>query len=582
MGSSLNTLNTLFFIALSVLSITAILNRFVFPRVIPQQKNRIGNKKEQQRQKHWTGFQKDDFVLSTRAYNIILISIIVIGVVIRVWRFGAVPGGFNQDGAMAAVDGKALADYGTDRFGTWLPAHLYAWGYGQMSSLLSYLIAVFVKIFGLSPITARLPQLLASLMGGVFFFLFVKDVFGKGAGLIAAAFVAIDPWHLLQSRWALDCNLLPHFFMGGLYFLHKGLVGKKKFVYISMIFFGLCMYCYGITIYTIPAFLAAAAVYYIIKKRLDIKTVAISVGVYLLIAWPFLLTMMVNFFKWDTIKLPFVTIQCFSDSVRSNDILLFSDQFITQLGSNFRSLMNTTFLQKKDLPWNDIAGFGTTFLCSMPLFIAGIAGIISVKSDGVKSLAVFAILTGVWAGLLTNNVNVNRINIIYYGVMMFEAVGIYFVITELKYSKWAMAAIYAVLGIMLVSTYFTSYADEIGRYFYYGFGDALAEAEDSGAERIYVTADAQGKGYRGTSEIITMFYDKTDAKYFQGKTNVNNGRECWPYDQRFIYESMSAELAQRTENEDAAYVIMDSDRSFFDESEYMINEHGNFCSVVKR
>ena len=579
MDSSLHTLNTLFFIILSVLSIAAVLNRFVFPRVIPQPEAMVGKKKQP---KKWAGFPKDAFELSPKVYNIILIAIIVIGVAIRIWKFGGIPGGFNQDGAMAAVDGKALADYGTDRFGTWLPAHLYAWAYGQMSSLLSYLIAIIVKIFGLSTVTARLPQLLASLMGGAFFYLFIKDAFGKGAGLIAAAFVAIDPWHLLQSRWALDCNLLPHFFMGGLYFLHKGLVGKKKFVYISMIFYGLCMYCYGITIYTIPAFLAAAAVYYIVKKRLDIKTVVISVGVYLLIAWPFLLTMAVNFFKWDTIKLPFVTIQYFKDSIRSNDILLFSDQFMTQLGSNFRSLMNTTFLQKKDLPWNDITGFGTTFLCSMPLFIAGIAGIRSVKSDGVKSLAVFAILTGVWVGLLTNNVNVNRINIIYYGIMMFEVIGIYFVITELKYSKWAMATVYVILGILLVSTYFTSYADEIGGCFYYGFGDALAEAEDSGAERIYVTADAQGKGYRGTSEIITMFYDKTDAKYFQGKTNMNNGRECWPYDQRFIYESMSDELAQRTENEDAAYVIMNTDKAFFDEREYVINEHGNFCSVVKR
>ena len=48
--------------------------------------------------------------------------------------------GLEIDGAMAAVDAKALAYYGTDRFGMKYPVHLTAWGFGQMSALLSYLM----------------------------------------------------------------------------------------------------------------------------------------------------------------------------------------------------------------------------------------------------------------------------------------------------------------------------------------------------------------------------------------------------------------------------------------------------------
>lgn len=577
----INSLNLFFLIILSVLAAAAVINSFFF-KAEPEKK-RKGAKKGKAPGKGFCGFKRDLSEPDTKVYYIILIAVVIIGVGIRVWKFGSIPGGFNQDGAMAAVDGKALADYGTDRFGTWLPAHLYAWGYGQMSSLLSYLAAIFIKLFGLSPVTARLPLLFASLMGGTFFYLFVKDLFGKKAGLIAAVFVALNPWQLVQSRWALDCNLLPHFFMGGLYFLNKGLSSKKRYIYISMIFFGLCMYCYGIAIYTIPAFLAAAAVYYIVKKRLKITELLIATGVYLLIAWPFLLTMAVNFFKWDTISLPFVTIQYFPDSVRSGDILFFSDNFGAQLMSNIQSLLNTTLLQKKDLPWNDIEGFGTMFLCSMPLVIAGFIGFFRLKSEGFKSLALFALLTGIWAGLLTNNVNVNRINIIYYGIMLFAVIGIYFIITELKHSQWIVMGIYSVLGVMLISAYFTSYADEIGRYFYYGFGDALIAAEESGAQRIYVTADAQGKGYRGTSEILTLFYDKTDSKYFRGETNENNGNTYWPYNQRFIYDSMSEELVSRTRDEDAAYVILNSDKLLFDGYGYEITDYGNaFSTVIKR
>lgn len=575
MQNSLTVLNNIFYIAVIATAAFAVINfllRFY-------NKTPLANAKGGSQIKC---FNPTEFKLNDKVYYILLAIIVVIGLSIRIWQFGSVPGGFNQDGAMAAVDGKAIADYGTDRFGTWMPAHLYAWGYGQMSSLLSYLIAIFVKLFGLNPIIARLPQLIASAAGGAFFYLFMRDIFGKGAGLIAAAFVAINPWHLVQSRWALDCNLLPHFFMGGLYFLNLGLTKRKRYMYISMIFFALCMYCYGITIYTIPVFLAAACIYYLIKKRITWKDALISIAVYLLIAWPFLLTMTVNFFKWDTIKLPFVTIQYFSGSVRSSDILLFSAEPMKQLALNFKSLLNTTVLQKKDLPWNDIQGFGTMFLCSIPFMIVGCIELFRVKTKGAKSLVVFALLTGIWAGLLTNGVNVNRVNIVYYGIMMFIVLGIYFTIREIKYLKWSNLCIYAVLGVMLVTTYFGSYADMIKGQFYYGFGDALIAAKSTGAEKIYVTADAQGKGYWNVSEILTMFYDQTDAEYFQGKKDEQHGENLLPYKQRFTYVSMSQSVVNNSQSQNAAYVILKSDEQYFDKSIYDIVRYGNFCAVMRK
>ena len=108
-----------------------------------------------------------------------LAIVLIVGVSIRVWQFGIIPGGINQDGAMAAVDGKALAEYGTDRFGTWLPAHLYAWGYGQMSSLLSYLIMISVKLFGFSTASIRLPQLIMSILGGYSYSFLLKIISAK-------------------------------------------------------------------------------------------------------------------------------------------------------------------------------------------------------------------------------------------------------------------------------------------------------------------------------------------------------------------------------------------------------------------
>ncbi len=50
-----------------------------------------------------------------------------------------------------------------------------------------------------------------------------------------------------------------------------------------------------------------------------------------------------------------------------------------------------------------------------------------------------------------------------------------------------------------------------------GLGMLCQRRKQADTEKIYVTADAQGKGYSQVSEILTLFYDETDAEYFQGK-----------------------------------------------------------------
>ena len=176
----------------------------------------------------------------TGRYRLLLLLAALLAVAVRVYRFGGVPEGFNQDGAMAAIDAKALADYGTDHYGMRWPVHLTAWGYGQMSALLSYLMAPCIKLFGFHAVSLRLPQLLVSLLGLAALYLFCREAFGKGPALAVLFFAAIDPWHIMQSRWALDCNLYPHFFLFGLYFLHKSLSGRKRlWLCFSMGLFGL-------------------------------------------------------------------------------------------------------------------------------------------------------------------------------------------------------------------------------------------------------------------------------------------------------------------------------------------------------
>ena len=150
-------------------------------------------------------------------------GILLAAVAIRLAGFGAIPAGINQDEAMAAVDAWALSKYGTDRFGMFLPAHFEAWGYGQMSVLLSYCMIPFLKVLGFGTVAVRLPQLLASCGSMILMYLVGRKLFSERFALLVMGLVAINPWHFMQSRWSLDCNLFPHVFLLAFYLLLLGL-----------------------------------------------------------------------------------------------------------------------------------------------------------------------------------------------------------------------------------------------------------------------------------------------------------------------------------------------------------------------
>ena len=52
--------------------------------------------------------------LSEKTYILLFWAIMVIGISARVWRFGSVPGGLNQDEAFAGYEAWSLLHYGID------------------------------------------------------------------------------------------------------------------------------------------------------------------------------------------------------------------------------------------------------------------------------------------------------------------------------------------------------------------------------------------------------------------------------------------------------------------------------------
>ncbi|MCD7750195.1 MAG: glycosyltransferase family 39 protein [Lachnospiraceae bacterium] len=519
---------------------------------------------------------------SSKAYELALFLIICIALFIRLYRFAQVPGGMNQDSAMAAVDAKALAEYGTDRFGMRYPVHLTAWGTSQMSSLLSYLMIPFIKLLGFSVFSVSLPQLLASLLGLLFLYLLIRDVFGKDAALVVLFFGAICPWHILQSRWPLDCNLFPHFLIAAVYFLYLSVrkeAVRIRYLFLSMFLFGLSMYCYGVSIYTVPLFLLGACIYLLCIKKVTFRDVCLAFLAYMLIAWPFIACMAINFLKINTITTPFFTIPYFADSVRASDILFFSENIGVQLLANIRSLLTATVLQGSDLLWNNMEIFGSMYLFSMPFAFTGLFALLRYRRKNTGAvLIVLFLMVGIWCGLITNNVNINRVNIIYYPIMILVGIGIYVSVFLLPgcLIQCVTGMIYTAAFAHLAIVYFTTYAVAVGQTFYEDFAAALLSIKDEKYTCYYITADTQSEGTAEVSEILTMFWLEIDAQYYQG---ITLSEDDMLYSEKYIYESMENITIDPDEN--AVYIVCEDDLQYFDMDVYLFEQYGSYYVVKK-
>ncbi len=538
-----------------------------------------------------------DFLLK-HADSLWLISILLIAFVVRAWDFGFIPGGINQDEAMGAVDAKALADYGTDRYGMRYPVHFTAWTYGQMSVLLSYLMIPFIKIGGLTEITTRLPILIVSLCGLLALYGFIKNSFDRTTGLVVLFLAAINPWHIMQSRWALDCNGFPHFFMIGCYFL--GIAHKRNlYLHLSMISFALCLYSYGVAFVVVPIFLPILAAYGLVRKLFSVKQIIGGAATYLLFSWPISMVMIINFLRIPTISTPLFTIPFFEGSVRSQDILFFSPDVWGQIKINIDCFMKAV-LQHPDLLWNATDDYGTFYLFSLPLVILGLS--ITFKkafqrennsADGNTKppmhlsyiIIILGLLVCIWTGIVIATVNVNRINIIYYFFILLAGVGLAQVLKQFKPLFIHLVSIYSLFFCLFCHHFFVVWPQQIGPVFFVGLGQALSDAAKIDTPRYYIS---RSNSY---SEILTMFHHQIDSKYYLGErfmathkmpssaTVAGNKYES-TYNERYVFFDPNTHHVDI--NEPAVYVIENYEKPLFNLSNYEITDYRDFSLLVPK
>lgn len=507
-------------------------------------------------------------------YNLLVIILFFVAFLVRLYDFSSTPLGFNQDEAMAAVDANALALYGTDHYGMSFPVCLTAWDYTQISILQPILMIPFIKILGLTIFAVRLPILIISFISIFVIFDFTKKVFNKYMALVVLFFVTINPWHISLSHLALESSLFPSFILFSIYFLYKGILEKKVFIYISMVFFGFTMYSYGLAYFTVPCLLILLCTFFLYDKKITNIQAIISVCVYLLVSWPIYAMMFINYFKLPSINILFFTIPAFPNTIMVDNLLIFSDNIPKQFFYNIYSMIKTFFSQKQN--WSFVSEIGPLYLFTIPIILIGMFEFFKnykFNKTG-KTILLSLFITGFFTGCMIEITNINILNIFFIPIIIFCVLGLYKIIfyTNNKYIAYMPLSFYLISFCFFISVYFTVYKDDLDYHFYGGFKESVNFAQSTNKNKLYITTHTQYEGSYQVSEILTLFYCNVDPLYFQGKTVMQDlaTNTFFKYNERYIYTNYSKKNID-LKNYDGVYVFnYENEGDVFPEEYYEI------------
>ena len=138
----------------------------------------------------------------------VLLAVIVLSAtLLRLVNLDQSPPGLNQDEAANAWNAYCLLKTGTDQVGTSWPIFYMRGLGGNRTTLYAYLLLPFQALGGLNIYTTRLPAVIGGVLTVLLIYFVGKRLFDKQIGLLAATFLALNPWHIQQSRWGHEAAL---------------------------------------------------------------------------------------------------------------------------------------------------------------------------------------------------------------------------------------------------------------------------------------------------------------------------------------------------------------------------------------
>ena len=434
-----------------------------------------------------------------RGENIAAAALLAFALLLRLLFIGSLPAGLNQDEASAGYDAWALLNYGIDRCGNALPVLLESWGSGQ-NALLSYLAMPFIALFGLSAVTLRLPMALVNTASLAALWRTARRAGGPRQGLWALGFLAVCPWHVMASRWALESNLLPAMLMFGVFFAARS-EERPRALLGAGASFGLALYAYGTAFFILPPLLIFCV--WRLRKSLRAAPFAAGLAIFAALAAPIALCQLRNALGLGETSLLGFTLPALTETRQSAASVLGGGS----LAENLKSLARLLITQSDGLPWNSTGFGGIIYIFGLPFALAGLVRALAGRRSAAQSLMLAWFFCSLACSALIT-VNINRVNMLWLPLAYFTALGLEWLASALGKAYMAVPALLAAAFIGFFGTYVKALGEPGNVNFFPGLGEAIEYVDSQSPESAYISS------YVNAPYIFALFYTETPPEDF--------------------------------------------------------------------
>ncbi|MBI2326131.1 glycosyltransferase family 39 protein [Candidatus Collierbacteria bacterium] len=442
--------------------------------------------------------------------NRLILAILILAFLLRVPFLDKFPAGLNADEAAIGYNAYSLIKTGHDEHGVAWPLVFRSFD-DYKPAVYFYLVLPFVYFMGLSVWAVRLPSALLSVLSVYFIYLLTNKLFPNKSlvirnssfdiGVVAAAMIAISPWHLHFSRGGWEANTASVFMLIGLYFLIKSLLDTRYFL-LTTVLFVLALYTYHSLRVVIPLVSICFLVIYFqkIKDVLSQPTQIKPISIALILGALALLPLALQFTS-DEGRSRFTGVSIFADEgplwealeLRREDgstplARVLHNRYFTysyRFAKNYLSHLSPRFLfiTGDEIARSKVPGMGQTYLLTLPFFIWGLLLLLRRMKAPDKLVLGWLFIAPIAAALTFQSPHALRSQNMIYPLTIITAIGLFELILFIKslgirallvisYSTLVILGTYEVTRYL--HQYYIHYPKELAYAWQYGF-DQIAE-----------------------------------------------------------------------------------------------------------
>lgn len=457
--------------------------------------------------------------------------ILIIGIVVRT-IYLIYPYGVFWDEAINAYDSWCIGHYGVDQHLDVYPVYLESWGTGQ-TALYAYLAIPFIKLFGISTVAHRMPMALISCISLLFFYwTLMKTQKNTLYTFILITFFIISPWHIMKSRWALDCNVCPDLVLIAISFFilayYSSISKRQTFYYIlGFSFLSISAYAYGVSWLMLPFITILLIVLLIKNRKITTKQVILSGTILVILAIPIILFAFNLFFDGDEFKLGPITIISMEGKRHSETSIWGQGYFFQRISIYIYRSIKLLFIGYDGLNWNGIGIWGQFYnIFAIPFAVYYF--FVNIKAKSFNTIDLFFII---WAIsclpiMIFVSPNVNHWNLLWFPLLYFCGCGIYMIINKFKKSIYIIIPLFSIFFCFFIYQYFNYYSprNKGDLWEFSGFNYTLEKpvkfVDKKDLDMIYYS----GYNYSGYDDdaSVVLFYTPMDPNLIKRK-KTNNG-----------------------------------------------------------